>query len=458
MSQVDNALKNAAGKLEMIRQQRRLPSVSAAAAYNGRIIWQEACGFTDMETKRPASPETVYPLGSITKVFSVTMLMQLVEQGIVSLEDPVAKYIPEYQVRSPFPGTLPTTLRQLAAHTSGLPRDAAINFPMNHSLGDWEFSDGQAPLQWYASAEDVLASLPTVVLELPPDTAKIYSNLGIMLLGLALERADHQDFGAYIADRIFAPLGMTSAGFLNDTVAWGGRFPLGYGFSSKNGSLFKAPSWRLGGAMYTGGIYATAADLVRFSAAFMVEPSPILTAASIQRMIHPAAMGDTHLGWWKGFHAGYANFGHAGAHVGFISAVLFVPELNLAVAVQTNRWNPIFDTNDSTEIARWLLGELIPSAELDRKPFSAEAVELECYEGVYRLPGNYASATVAISGSRDGILFVLEGVPANPMYLVPVGDHQFGLPGTQFPVVSFQADSSGDITTLSYALFNFYKE
>ena len=121
--------------------------------------------------------------------------------------------------------------------------------------------------------------------------------------------------------------------------------------------MFTAPRWQLGGAIYTGGIYATAADLARFCASFLpgnrgnAFHSPILSAASIRRMIHPAAMGDTNLGWWRGWHAGHANFGHAGAHVGFISAALFVPDLKLAVAVQTNRWNPLFDTNDSTEVA-----------------------------------------------------------------------------------------------------------
>ena len=76
----------------------------------------------------------------------------------------------------------------------------------------------------------------------------------------------------------------------------------------------------------------------------------MLRPDSIQRMIHPGAMGDTNLGWWKGWQAGYANFGHAGAHVGFSSTALFVPELKLVVAVQTNR--SLVDTQDSTEVNR----------------------------------------------------------------------------------------------------------
>ncbi len=446
--------------LESMRQQRGLPSLSAAVAVDREVVWKGACGLAAEEPHRPAHPDMVYPIGSITKVFVVTMLMQLVEQGVVALEDPITKYIPEYQVISPFPGTPTASLRQLAAHTAGLPRDAAINFPMNQSLADWEFSDGRAPLHWYAPAEAVLDSLKTVALELPPDTAKRYSNLGIMLLGIALERACGQNIRQYIAEHIFAPWGMHSAGFLDEEYAWDDRFPTGYGRSSRSGALFPAPRWQLGGAIYTGGIYMTAADLARFCAAFLSagdagSPSPILSANSVRRMIHPDAMGDTNLGWWKGWHAGHANYGHAGAHVGFIAAVLFVPVLKLSVAVQTNRWNPIFDTNDSTEVARELLSHLTPRVEQSRPPFDPASVDLGRYTGSYRLPGEYAAADV---DTREGLLRIaLRGREADAMSFVPVGPGQFGPPGTNFPAITFQEDSSGKIASFDYALFRFQK-
>jgi CubicO group peptidase (beta-lactamase class C family) len=410
MTELDAFLKKLPETLEALRQQRDVPSLSAAVALGGDVVWQDACGLATLDPPRSATPDMVYPLGSITKVFVATMLMQLVEKGKVALEDPVLKYIPEYQVHSPFQGTLPTSLRQLAAHTSGLPRDAAINFPMNQSLGVWEFSDGQAPLHWYAASEEILTSLPTIELELPPDTGKLYSNLGMMLLGIALERACGQGIRTYMVEHIFAPLGMSSAGFVDDDNAWDARFPTGYGRSPQNGALFVAPRWHLGGAIYTGGIYATAADLARFSASFMRVDSPILCAPSIQRMIHPAAIGDMNLGWWKGWHAGYANYGHAGAHVGFISAVLFVPEFKLSVAVQCNRWNPIFDTEDSTQIARELLAQLIPIMKDNVPVFNPASVAVEDYAGVYILPGEYVSAEVM---AEDGsITITLHGIEA----------------------------------------------
>ena len=444
--------------LEAICQQRELPSLSAAVSIAGEVAWKGACGRADLEPARPASPDMVYPLGSISKVFIVTMLMQLVEQGIVRLEDPLVKYLPEYRMTSPFADTPPTTLRQLAAHTSGLPRDAAINFPMNQSLAAWEFSVGQAPLRWYASTEQVLASLPQVALELPPDNAKQYSNLGIMLLGVALERACGQDFRSYMQEHIFAPLGLSSAGFVDEPGAWDARFPTGYGRAPGGGAHFPAPRWQLGGAVYTGGIYATAADLARFCSAFVPgeTASPLLRPTSVQRMIHPAAMGDTHLGWWKGRHAGHDNFGHAGAHVGFISTALFIPELKLAVAVQANRWNPIVDTQDSTVVARELLATLIPTAQARLPVFDPAAVDLARYAGSYRLPGDVAGVEVTIQG--QGLNFAVRGEISETLALFPVGPHQFGPPGTNFPAVTFLADAASGVTGLSYALFTFHRD
>jgi CubicO group peptidase (beta-lactamase class C family) len=454
MSELEELLKKMPLRLEDLRQKHGLPSLSVAVAVGRDVVWQGATGWTSFSPEIPARPEMVYPLGSVTKVFVVTMLMQLLERGVVALNDPLVKFLPEYGgVHSPFEEKPATTLRQLAAHTSGLPRDAAINFPMNVSLGDWEFSDGRAPLHWYASTADVLASLSSVELELPADTAKVYSNLGIMLLGIALERACGENIRAYMAKNIFTPLGMTSAGFLDEVGAWDERFPCGFGRSLKGEADFVTPHWQLGAAIYTGGIFASAADLARFCAAFAGEKSPILRTDSILRMIHPAAMGDTNLGWWRGWHAGHVNYGHAGAHVGFISAGLFAPEFKLSVAVQTNRWNPIFDTNDSTEIARELLAELIPGVERDQPVFNPAAVDLNRYTGKYRLPGNYATAEVSIDQGQLTVVLQGAGVDVQRMLLVPVGPHQFGPAGTNFTVVSFQADAS----SLSHAMFRFQR-
>ena len=166
-----------------------LPSLSIALVHDRDIVYSQAFGFMDLEKKIPATRKTIYPIGSITKVFVATMLIQLAEAGVVTLDMPVKELLPEYQVKSPYPGTQPTTLRQLVTHTSGLPKDANINFWSDYAAGNWLFSAGTTEMKWYASKEEVLANLPYIELEYPPNSRYSYSNLGMSLLGIALERA-----------------------------------------------------------------------------------------------------------------------------------------------------------------------------------------------------------------------------------------------------------------------------
>ena len=89
-----------AARIESERQRLRLPSVSVTIVRNCELIFSKAFGYTDLMDKTYATTTTAYPIGSITKVFVATMLMQLAEQGVIKLDDPVTKYVPEYQVRS----------------------------------------------------------------------------------------------------------------------------------------------------------------------------------------------------------------------------------------------------------------------------------------------------------------------------------------------------------------------
>lgn len=125
---VENILKALPDRTQSVLARDRLVSLSMAIILDGRTVFCRAFGLADLKKGFPATPQTIYPIASITKLFTATMLSQLVEGGRVGLEDPVHRYLPEYRPRSPFPWAKPTTLRQLAPHTSGLPQDAPANF------------------------------------------------------------------------------------------------------------------------------------------------------------------------------------------------------------------------------------------------------------------------------------------------------------------------------------------
>jgi CubicO group peptidase (beta-lactamase class C family) len=296
-------------------------SVTAGIVSGKRLIWTKSYGDTDMEKKIPADADTVYRIGSITKMFTALMLEQLVETGKVHLSDPVDKYFPEIkQVKGAFPDAPPITLIQLATHTSGLgrePDDVAI--ATAGPVAEWE--------------KTLIAALPHLKYDFEPGTRFSYSNIGYAILGAALSRAAGEPYVEYVPKHIFAPLGMAhSAMEWNTQMA--AHLAKGYQVigpgkvdsetpdrENKNGRGYKVPN---------GAIYTTVSDLARFASFEMgLGPDAALKKASLDRFqrqtIVPADIGLTS-GYGVGFQVdrrdGYVAFGHGGAVAGYTSALL----------------------------------------------------------------------------------------------------------------------------------------
>jgi CubicO group peptidase (beta-lactamase class C family) len=449
-------------QIEALRQQNGIPGMSVAVTLMNDIVFEQAFGVADLQMQTPLAADAVFPIGSITKTFIATLLMQLVEQGVVGLTDPLRRYIPEY------PHSV-TTLQQLAAHTSGLGRDAAVNYPMNYSLGPWSDSGGRTPLEWYVPSGELLASLSTVELETDPDSGKVYSNLGVCLLGMALERAAGQPMAQLLAERIFARLDMTASQFVfsHDELlpALAKRLPPGYVFTYQ-GPL-TAPAWHLGCAAYSGGICCSASDLARFLA-FHLSPrtdTGVLRLASVQRMRPAHSSGDAYLGWWKGWHAGHDNFGHAGGHLGYLATALGIPALQLGVVVLTNRFSPVRFEDHATDITKKLLETLAPQAadavHLADAAYSAAFdpthVDLRPYEGSYTLAGGYTPLKVVAAAGKLTLSWLDRPYPTE--VYIPIAPDQFTPQGSPFsiPLLTFTRSEAGAPEILSHALFTFRK-
>jgi CubicO group peptidase (beta-lactamase class C family) len=176
-------------------------SITVGVVADGRLAWTRSYGMADMEAKVPASRESVYRIGSITKQFTGLMLLQLVERGTVGLSDPVEKYFPEVNlVRGRLPDAPPITLVQLATMTSGLGREPEdLPTCLAGPVRDWE--------------QVLIAALPRTKYDHEPGTRYLYSNIGYAILGAALARAAGQPFTEYVQQRIFEPFGMTHTAF-----------------------------------------------------------------------------------------------------------------------------------------------------------------------------------------------------------------------------------------------------
>jgi CubicO group peptidase (beta-lactamase class C family) len=177
-------------------QQGKAVGVSLAVIDDQRVVWSHSAGWADREQQRPATADTVYRMGSISKLFTVMAALQQVQDGRLDLDAPIERVLPEFAVRSRF-APAPITARLLMTHHAGLPRDQLA--------GMWG--------QRVADFRSVTAALADDELVYPPGQLLSYSNVGMSVLGHAVERAAGEPFEALLQRRLLDPLGMSTASF-----------------------------------------------------------------------------------------------------------------------------------------------------------------------------------------------------------------------------------------------------
>src|SRR3970040_2266052 len=184
----------------ILRSMRKagVPAVSIALVDDQQLVWAEGFGCGDRARRVSATPETVYQIGSVTKIVSALAVMQLVEQGRMQLDRPITDHLPEFSMHSRWPRAAPITPRALLCHHSGLPTYLLKGF----------FSD--------CSLTGLLHELRDEHLAFEPHTVFNYSNLGYNLLGLALERVTGRPYAEAVREQLLAPLGMRQTGFVPD--------------------------------------------------------------------------------------------------------------------------------------------------------------------------------------------------------------------------------------------------
>ena len=306
---------------------KRLPAFSIALVDDQRVVWAKGFGFRDRAKKFPASAETVYRAGSVSKLFTDVAIMQLVEEGKIDLDAPVAEYVPDFKPEYK-EGQKPITLRMLMAHRSGLIRESPVG----------NYFDPTEP-----TLEKTVASLDGIGLVYDPGERMKYSNAAIALVGFTLEKSQNEKFEKYVQRRVLDRLGMASGSFLPtatvkkhlaDAVMW-----------TYHGREFPAPTFELGMAP-AGCLYASVLDLAKFHACLFAGgksgENRILKAATIDEMLRPQfAKKDGERGFGLGFIVGELDgkkrIGHGGAVYGFATEFAALPTEKLGVVAIASR-------------------------------------------------------------------------------------------------------------------------
>lgn len=298
-------------------------SISVAIVKGEHIIWSGAFGYARMKENVAADTSTIYRIGSITKTFTATLLMQLVQEGKLKLDDPVENYLPEVKTLIGYADVSKITFRQLASHTSGLSREPSIKGADAGPLNEWE--------------KKVLVCIPQTSFKGKPGGQFLYSNIGFAILGVALSRVAGMSYIQMVQQRIFNPLHMANSFF---ELPENKLKHLAEGMSNDEHSVNTTkPLHELKGRGYkvpNGGIFCTAIDLAKFATIF-ISNSTVLNAESLKQMQEVPPGGERYglgLGVYK--YEDMDLIGHDGSVPGYTSAMFIEKGSGYAVILMRN--------------------------------------------------------------------------------------------------------------------------
>lgn len=364
-------------------ERKDIPALSIALVDGTRTVWSAGFGFQNEQKTVPASADSVYRVGSVSKLFTDLAVMQLVEAGRLNLDEPITMYLPDFRPHNSS-GT-PITLRQLMSHQSGLVRES----PVGH------YFDPTEP-----SLDATVASLNDTSLVYPPQTRTKYSNAAIAVVGKVLESALSESHPARVRSQILKPLQMDHSGFELDQEL---RAQLATGWMwTYDGRRFPAPNFLLGTGP-AGNLYASVNDLAKFMSCLLndgrLPQGQLLKSQSLQEMMTPVKTRDGRSqNFGLGFHLsqldGETRFGHGGAVYGYSTEFQGLPKRGLGVVAASS----LDGTNGVvTRLTEYALRLMI--AVQDGKPLPA-------YRKTQPIPSERAAELIGRWKSQDGASLV----------------------------------------------------
>jgi CubicO group peptidase (beta-lactamase class C family) len=296
------------------------PHVGACvlAIDHGKVVFEHGSGLADVETNTPCTPETNFRMASVSKQFTATAVMLLVDRGKLSVDDPLTKFFPGFPAYGD-----KITVKQLLTHTSGVPAyEDLIPADTTMQLDDYDvlhlLMDPKSPL-------------------FAPGEKFAYSNSGYTLLGLIVEQVAHQPFHEFMASEIFKPLGMNGSVLYQrglNTVSH-----RAFGHELRGGKWIRSDQSLTSAVRGDGGVYTSLRDYRKWLQG--IDDRKLLSAASYKAMFSPQVKtdrGDSHYGygWFLDEYRGEPRIHHNGDTHGFRACVQWFPKRHAAVVIQIN--------------------------------------------------------------------------------------------------------------------------
>ena len=385
-------------------EQGPLAGLGIVVARGDRILVAKGYGFADLENQVPATAETIFKVGSVTKQFTALAIMQLVEKKKIALTDDVSKYLPEVPLGRPI------TIAQLLDMTSGL---------KNYTDISQAFSDDTFRLELKASR--MAEIIKEQKQDFAPGTNWSYSNSGFYLAGMIIEKLSGLSYPEYLQKHIFEPNGLTSTSYCDESAILPRR-ARGYrpgkpGAQGAPGELLNANYISMTVPYAAGALCSSALDLARYQRA-LVE-GKIVSKASYARMSTPSVLKD---GWRTAYGLGLVNdviqgkrmVGHGGQIDGFWTVLFYYPVEDVTVVLLSN-------VNPSHGETLWSIGFKLANIALGFTPPAPADLPVSAAD-LASLAGRYSTPLFPFELVAQGDKIALAGLSAQPMPLARQAD------------------------------------
>jgi D-alanyl-D-alanine carboxypeptidase len=425
--------------LEAARVAKEEPGLSIAIVHDQDVVWAKGYGLADVARAQAATPETLYRIASVSKLFTATAIMQLRDAGALALDDPAEKHLAWFHVRSAGADAAPITIRQLLTHTSGLARELPL--PYWNDLA-------------FPSREDMIRLLATQPAVFAPETEWKYSNLALAVAGEVVAAVSHEPYEDYVRAHILDPLGMRATR-VHPSPAMPG---LAVGYRRRvPGEAREAEDFIDARALTPAASFASnVLDLARLvSLQLRDEPAGrtrILKAATLLEMqrpqwLRPDWQSGQGLGFWLRRVGGQLRVGHDGAAPGYRSQLDFDPATKIGVIVLSNAYDA--DPRAYVDQAFAIVGAALAKATETPRPAPSADPAWARYVGTYTW--KHADVQILMLG---GELTLIVPEATNPwesrVRLTPMGPHTFRMIGgsASGELLRFELDPAGKVTRL----------
>jgi len=369
-----------------------IPGMSVAVVYDQELVWSRGMGFADVDKKVPASPDTIYSICSISKLFTSIGIMQLRDEGKLRLDDPIGKHLSWFDIKDKYPDAPDATIGGILTHSSGLPREA-----------DYPYWSG--PEFHFPTREQIMEALAGQEELYPADTYYQYSNLGMALLGEVIAEVSGTPYAEYIQENILTPLGLEDTSPEIPEEQRGKKLATGYSVRLRDGSRKVIPFYLVNGIAPAAGFASTAADLARFASwqFRLLEKGgwEVLSANTLKEMhrvhwLDPDWSSPRGLGFSISRRNDRTYVGHGGNCPGYRTQLYLRPKDKIAVVAMSNA-HDVSPSSYAYEIFDLVAPAILDAAKGTEKANKPDP-DLEKFVGRYEMPIGRESRVVIWKG------------------------------------------------------------